>query len=82
LLGLYNNLYWQASSDNEKKDILRNFRIAETLIYIAPDLISYEPIALNHLSLRKSGPLRIIFLSRITRMKNLNFLLRVLQKVN
>jgi glycosyltransferase involved in cell wall biosynthesis len=82
LLGLYNNLYWQASSDNEKKDILRNFRIAETLIYIAPDLISYEPIALNHLSLRKSGPLRIIFLSRITPMKNLNFLLRVLQKVN
>ena len=82
LLGLYNNLYWQASSDNEKKDILRNFRIAEKLIYIAPDLISYEPIALNYLSLRKSGPLRIIFLSRISPMKNLNFLLRVLQKVN
>ena len=82
LLGLYNNLYWQASSDNEKKDILRNFRVAEKLIYIAPDLISYEPIALNYLSLRKPGPLRIIFLSRITPKKNLNFLLRALQKVN
>jgi len=82
LLGLYNNLYWQASSDNEKKDILRNFRVAEKLIYIAPDLISYEPIALNYLSLRKPGPLRIIFLSRITPKKNLNFLLRVLQKIN
>ncbi len=82
LLGLYNNLYWQASSDNEKKDILRNFRAAEKLIYIAPDLISYEPIALNYLSLRKPGPLRIIFLSRITPKKNLNFLLKVLKKVN
>lgn len=82
LLGLYNNLYWQASSDNEKKDILRNFRVAEKLIYIAPDLISYEPIALNYLSLRKPGPLRIIFLSRITPKKNLNFLIRVLQKIN
>ena len=82
LLGLYNNLYWQASSDNEKKDIVRNFRVAEKLIYIAPDLISYEPIALNYLSLRKPGPLRIIFLSRITPKKNLNFLLRALQKVN
>ena len=81
-LGLYNNLYWQASSHNEKKDILKNLRIAETLIYIAPDLISYEPIGLNYLSLRKSGPLRIIFLSRISPMKNLNFLLRVLQRVN
>jgi len=82
LLGLYNNLYWQASSDNEKKDILRSFRAAEKLIYIAPDLISYEPIALNYLSLRKPGPLRIIFLSRITPKKNLNFLLKALQKVN
>ena len=82
MLGLYNNLYWQASSENEKKDILRNFRIAQTHIDIAPDLISYEPIALNYLSLRKPGPLRIVFLSRISPKKNLNFLLRVLQKVN
>ena len=81
-LGLYKNLYWQASSDNEKKDILRNFRIAQTHIDIAPDLIFYEPIALNYLSLRKPGPLRIVFLSRISPMKNLSFLLRVLQKVN
>jgi glycosyltransferase involved in cell wall biosynthesis len=82
LLGLHNNLYWQASSDNEKKDILRNFKITKKPVYIAPDLISYEPIGLNYINSRKSGPLRIIFLSRISPMKNLNFLLRVLQKVN
>ena len=82
LLGFYNNLYWQASSDYEKKDILRNLKIAEKLIYIAPDLISYEPIGLNYISPRKSGPLRVIFLSRISPMKNLNFFLQVLQKVN
>jgi glycosyltransferase involved in cell wall biosynthesis len=77
LFGLYNNLYWQASSDNEKKDILLNFRITERIIYIAPDLISHEPIGLNYISSRKPGPLRIVFLSRISPMKNLNFLLKV-----
>ena len=61
---------------------MRNFRIAQTHIDISPNLISYEPIALNYLSLRKPGPLRIVFLSRISPMKNLSFLLRVLQKVN
>ena len=82
LLGFGNNLYWQASCNNEKVDILQNVRITEAFIYIAPDLISYEPIDFNYIGSRKSGPLRIIFLSRITRMKNLNFLLRVFQKVN
>jgi glycosyltransferase involved in cell wall biosynthesis len=82
LLCFYDNLYWQASSDNEKKHILRNFRIDKNYIYIVPDLISHEPIGLNYTNLRKPGPLRIIFLSRISPMKNLNFFLRVLKKVS
>jgi glycosyltransferase involved in cell wall biosynthesis len=82
--GLYRGLIWQASSDQEAEDIrcaigatARNISVARNL---PPLLIGNE--SHDNQSLKDSGPLRVVFLSRITPMKNLDFALRVLARVN
>ena len=82
-LGLYKGVYWQASSEREKADILRELPgIAdEDRLFIASDLPP-KPSAADlansseHTSERER--LRIVFLSRITAMKNLEFALEAL----
>ena len=51
-------------------------------MYVAPDLTPVVTPDLNTTSSRAPGPLRFVFLSRISPMKNLDFLLRVLAKVS
>lgn len=84
LLQLYKDIYWQASEKKEFKEILKNRKIKKSLVQISPDL----PIRIENLkkfnfkkSKKKDGILNIIFLSRISPMKNIDFLLRVLSKV-
>ena len=79
---LYHNVYWQASSDYEVVDIIREFKAPKNMIEVAPDLISPLSIIVNKIQKRKPGLFRIIFLSRITPMKNLVFLINVLSKVS
>jgi glycosyltransferase involved in cell wall biosynthesis len=81
-LRLYDNLYWQVSSDLERVDIIRELNSLANSIFIATDLTS--TVSLNSIDpvSRVPGKLRLIFLSRISPMKNLDFLLRVLGNVS
>ena len=84
-LGLYKDLSWQASSLLEADDIRREFGVQACSIYIAPDLPSlmHHSDRSDHAQLRDGKePLSIIFLSRISQMKNLDYLLRVLSMVS
>lgn len=83
LLGLYQDLNWQASSAHEKKDIIRNFKNIEKKIYVVEDFtpLPLKSIYNDKVKSRSVGALRLLFLSRISPMKNLDFLLRVLSKV-
>jgi len=81
MMGLYSGLHWQASSEFEASDIKRELRSLAAEISVAPDLPpAIEAAGLQSTSHkpRIDGPLRIIFLSRISPMKNLDFLLEVL----
>lgn len=78
---LYKNLYWQASSHFELTDIKREVGEVAKIIKIAPDLISFKKLELNKGFKRKRSYFRIIFLSRISPMKNLDYLIKVLTKV-
>jgi glycosyltransferase involved in cell wall biosynthesis len=83
LLGLYRHLTWQASSEHELGDIRRVMGNASGTIVVAPDLAA--PVSVDGsealLEERQQGAaLRVVFLSRITRMKNLDFALNVLGK--
>lgn len=79
--GLYHGLFWQASSDYEQKDIVREFGLASGQVQVAPNLTPIFNQEVRPGFGRVAGPLRLVFLSRISPMKNLDYLLRVLSKV-
>ena len=74
-------LYFQASSKFEKEDIVKELAVNNKNIFIAPDLILYDQKDLSF-KIRDPGPLRLLFLSRISPMKNLDFLLKILKSIN
>jgi glycosyltransferase involved in cell wall biosynthesis len=85
-IGLYRNLWWQASSEREKIDIehalpyvrSENICIAKDLAKVDLGIVSQSFVQCQN---QKEG-LRVCFLSRISPKKNLAFALRILAKVN
>lgn len=96
MVGLYSKVQWQASSEFEKQDILREFfrcpnglrhhnlksgGAAAPDITLAPNILASSNEELLPFGKYGHKPLRIIFLSRITNMKNLGYALNVLAKI-
>lgn len=78
-LGLYRDVHWHASTEEEKDDILRQFPQANS-VHLAEDPVHLEaelPVQAASEPNRNES-LRIVFISRISPMKNLNGLLRLL----
>ncbi len=82
ILGVYDHLCWQASSEFETNDIERELGSVAKNIIVAPDLIYSNWSIKNKISYNKSRCLKIVFLSRISPMKNLDFLIRAINKVS
>ena len=83
LLGLYKGVVWQASSEYEEADIRQWFG-NDVRVVIAPNLppvinAADEPKAVKS---KTKGCLKVIFLSRISRMKNLDGALKMLKGLN
>lgn len=83
LLRLNKNLTFQASSQFEADDIKKAIATENGIIKIASDLPSIQTAFSTKPRQRASvraepGPLRVIFLSRISPMKNLDFAINVL----
>lgn len=84
ITGLYDNVVWRASSENEKQDIIKYMNVRPAAIEIVGDLPlkkvpdvqadTAEPTVAD-------VDLRLVFLSRISPEKNLDYALRVLQEV-
>lgn len=85
LLHIFENITWQASSPYEAMDITRIVGRSAKKIHVAPDLLPRISGNANHSTNRAPSrtekELRVIFLSRISPIKNLEFLLDVLQNV-
>lgn len=79
-LGLYNGIVWQASSENEEVDIKRWFG-RKMQVVCAPNLPPVDNAAGESAVERNKakGCLKIIFLSRISRKKNLDGALNMLK---
>ena len=81
--GLHRDLVWQASSEHEEKDVRAVMGDVATDIRIAADLLA--PMEAQtpppHRPRAEGEPLRVVFLSRISPMKNLDFALEVLKQV-
>ena len=83
MLNLFDKIVWQAASKSEYKDIFINLSIKKNLVKIASDLSKkYKTSKKFNLKKNKKTPgnLKIIFLSRINPMKNLDFLIKVLDR--
>lgn len=80
LFGCYSEIYWHASTSNEHEDIVRQFPNAVQRIYIAEDPVDVGEPPAQPFEYPKSKPgiLRLAFISRISPMKNLDGLLRIL----
>lgn len=86
LFGLYDNVTWRASSEFEKLDIIKVMKIKPDAIHITgdfpiknlPDMIPDK----KFMPPPEGKGLKIVFLSRISREKNLDYALKVLSKVN
>lgn len=85
LIGLYKNVRWRASSEFEKMDILKYMKIKSDEIHITGDFpIKSIPDFADDMHIKPSSDiegLRIVFLSRISREKNLDYALKILSGV-
>lgn len=79
LFGLYKRVRWQASSNDETKMICNEMG-QEIDVVVARDLPDYQMLARGTaLFPPPASALRIVFLSRIAPMKNLDFALKVVR---
>lgn len=80
---LHRGLTWQASSRREMGHIKDTLGIPESCIVEAPNLSSGDTEESKVVSTngpREPGPLRVVFLSRISPFKNLDFLLTAMSR--
>lgn len=84
-MGLLSGLLWQATSDAERAQIVSLVRAQADDVAVVPNLPSVgrvvTPAGAGMQPVRAPGPLRMVFLSRISPMKNLDFLISVLRQV-
>ena len=84
-LGLYKNIIWHASSEHEAQDIIKTMAVNRGNIHVAINLPKPVKLATSLdtplCSESNSGELKVIFLSRISPMKNLAYALETLSEV-
>jgi len=81
-LGLFEGIHWQASSDEEAAEIRSSGLVEGGGVFVARNLRAILPVPEPSEEGRdRSGPLRIVFVSRIAPMKRLDGALRILQRV-
>ena len=82
-LGLYDDLLWKVSTPREKPDLLRAAparRLNPDSIHVAYEISDAIASTAPHVR-KKSGSVKLAFIARMSEMKNLHFLLEVLQEV-
>lgn len=83
IFGLFDDALWMASSPHEAEDIQRVLGISSERVIIASDIAGVPASENQGPPPRKSGdPLRIVFLARISPMKNLDYALKLLRDID
>ncbi|MEX0597100.1 MAG: glycosyltransferase [Candidatus Paceibacterota bacterium] len=81
LFRLHNTIMWQATNNEEQKEIQHYFDASDNQIQIASNLPKkVEPYEFKEID-KEVGELRIVFLSRISPKKNLDYALETLSKI-
>jgi len=83
ILGLHDNLFWQVSTLREKQDLLRaapTRQLDPDFIYVTRNISDIFSSSAPNIK-KEPGSVRFAFIARMSEMKNLHFLLEVLQQV-
>lgn len=80
-LKIYDDVMWHASSNYEREDIIKNFG-NNTLVKVAPNLVKKNFKITKPSFVNKYKSLNIIFISRISPKKNLDFAIKSLSNLN
>jgi glycosyltransferase involved in cell wall biosynthesis len=83
LLGLHQNLAWHATSTCEMADILSaapSVGFDPKSIHVAPNIADIGSSVSGHLA-KESGVVKLAYVSRISEVKNLSFLLEILSQI-
>lgn len=81
IVGLCGSIIWHASTPLEEQDIRRAVGSHARVVVVQPDAVGVPKARTRHIERAQGEPLRIVFLSRISRMKNLHFAIDVLSEV-
>lgn len=81
LAGFYRNITWHASSLLEMEGFIKVMKVDAASVKVALDLPSKVNLEAPASALFSDDCLRLVFLSRLTREKNLDYALRTLKKV-
>lgn len=83
LLGLHEQLLWMTSSPREKQELLLAAPARDldsNSIYVVCELGDWTATTAQHI-VKEAGTVKLAFISRISEMKNLHFLLEVLRGI-
>lgn len=80
LIGLHKNICWHATSEQEKNEILTVFGAKARITTVSNLQFNLAPSRLEAAD-KKTGELRLFFLSRVSEKKNLLFALKLLSKI-
>jgi hypothetical protein len=83
-IGFHEDLLWQVSSAREKLELLQAAparRIDERCVFVAQNVSDPLPAAAQHPP-KAAGAVKFVFISRVTEMKNLRFLLDILPELH
>jgi len=84
LLGLYRDATWHATTDDEAR-LIRSVIGGSARVVVAHELVSVVPVKQTRVEsaprVKQPGSARIVFLSRITRKKNLGFAVSLVSSV-
>jgi glycosyltransferase involved in cell wall biosynthesis len=80
-ISLYEGAIWQVTCDHELQDIKRIINVEDDEVVRAGNISQYPSADLSGLVENRTGKLKIVFISRITPVKNLDVALRILARV-
>ncbi|WP_455615320.1 glycosyltransferase family 4 protein [Eisenbergiella sp.] len=81
ILGFEKEMYWHATAELEKNDILSVFPRCMDRIFIAGNLSGIKLTPIDDGLDKQPGYLKIMFISRISEKKNIKFIVNVLKEI-
>ncbi|MDB4505891.1 glycosyltransferase [Saprospiraceae bacterium] len=83
-IGIYKNIFWHATTEVEKESIVKMLNVKPENVKVATNLSSFEQemdAAISSKESDDSAILKLVFLSRVSKDKNIPFTFEVLKEV-